>query len=72
VLQFLSPTIIVAWFAIARNAPQPAGARGHRHLAGGHFRLVARQPDDAVDFTALFWGLLRRLPPLFIRLILRR
>lgn len=53
VLQFLSPTIIVAWFALARKArPTPLVLGGYLHLAGGHLSAGdPRQPNDAVDFA---------------------
>ncbi len=53
VLQFLSPTIIVA---LVRPRPQSAshtaGAGSYLHLAGGHLSAGdPRQPNDAVDFA---------------------
>lgn len=52
VLQFLSPTIIVAWFALARKArPTPLVLGAICTSLAGTFLLVTRQPNDAVDFA---------------------
>ncbi len=53
VLQFLSPTIIVASVRPRpQSASHSAGAGGYLHLAGGHLSAGdPRQPNDAVDFA---------------------
>lgn len=75
VLQFLSPTIIVAWFALARKArPTPLVLGAICTSLAGTFLLVTHGNPTTLSISpaALFWGSPRRLPPRFIPPILQR
>ncbi len=66
VLQFLSPTIIVAWFALARKArPTPLVLGAICTSLAGTFLLVTHGNPTTLSISpaALFWGSPRRLPP---------
>lgn len=75
VLQFLSPTIIVARFAIARKTrPSPLVLAAIGTSLAGTFLLVTHGNPTTLSISPrrCSGGLLRRLPLLFIRLTLRR
>ena len=60
VLQFLSPTIIVAWFAIARKTrPSPLVLAAIATSLAGTFLLVTHGNPTTLSIspTALFWGI---------------
>ena len=64
VLQFLSPTIIVAWFALARKArPTPLVLGAICTSLAGTFLLVTHGNPTTLSISpaALFWGVCRRL-----------
>ena len=66
VLQFLSPTIIVARFALARKArPTPLVLGAICTSLAGTFLLVTHGNPTTLSISpaALFWGSPRRLPP---------
>jgi drug/metabolite transporter (DMT)-like permease len=68
VLQFLSPTIIVAWFALARKTrPGPLVLAAIGTSLAGTFLLVTHGNPTTLSISpsALLWGWRRHLPPRF-------